>query len=113
MPPRGRRRARRAAGEADDAGWDEVDEEIVARATRRKKSKLVAAAIATLGFISVTFAGVKAYRARTVPTPVPAPMEGVEATDGGAGVEEGPQLRTTRPRSGLPRLNRSQAGSLP
>ena len=46
MPPRGRRRARRAAGEADDAGWDEVDEEIAARATRRKKSRMVAAAAA-------------------------------------------------------------------
>jgi hypothetical protein len=72
MPPRDRRRAR-AAEEADDDGWGEVDERIAAKATRRKRSRMVAAAAATLGFITLAIVGVKAYRARTVPTPVPAP----------------------------------------
>ena len=34
---------------------------------------MVAAAAATLGFITLAIVGVKAYRARPVPTPVPAP----------------------------------------
>ena len=35
MPPRDRRRAR-AAEEADDDGWGEVDERIAAKATRKR-----------------------------------------------------------------------------